>query len=200
MSQMRLVGFYAAVAVTLWGCSSAAPRSSSAGPRSPTDRGTSSSPGVIAAELTQSPAGCPGPLPQVHSGQAGGFFGSTPLSGGIYARLDKATGAFQASQAPRTQYGFRIKVLWVVAAHQASPVSLKGFNANTGAPILISLANISDRPSASVALDPLHPGTPSSHRGNSEFPSYLYFPSAGCYRLQADWSNGSWTMGFGFGS
>lgn len=51
---------------------------------------------------------------------------------------------------------------------------------------------------AEPRLDPSHPGAVSEGDWK-EFPSYLYFPRAGCYALRARWPGGEWDLGFGFG-
>lgn len=52
----------------------------------------------------------------------------------------------------------------------------------------------------SVTFDPDRPGIPPQDGSLKEFPSYLLFPSAGCYLLEATWATGTWRLGFGFGS
>jgi hypothetical protein len=123
--------------------------------------------------------------------------GQPPIWAGFYARFDADTNAFHAMQAPRKKDGWRIKVLWVIEPGGSTPVTLSGRNLVTGAPLQfeIGVGSVSESP----VLDPRHPAIPIQDGNWKEFPSYLYFPSAGCYVLSASWSGGSWEMGFGFG-
>jgi hypothetical protein len=52
-------------------------------------------------------------------------------------------------------------------------------------------------PMARVLFDPKLGGTECDGWGN--FPSYGYFPSAGCYSLVMQSDRGNWRLGFGFG-
>jgi len=54
-------------------------------------------------------------------------------------------------------------------------------------------------PSTVAMFDPEDPAIPVTHEGWREYPSYAYFPSAGCYLLTATWTGGSSELGFGFG-
>ncbi len=57
-----------------------------------------------------------------------------------------------------------------------------------------------DSPATAATLDPANPGVPiTSPRAYREFPSYGYFPGAGCYVLQATWGRGAWRIVVGVG-
>jgi hypothetical protein len=48
-------------------------------------------------------------------------------------------------------------------------------------------------------LDPASPGVPPTSDGYKDFPSYLYVPQAGCYMVEAKWTDGHWRLVFGLG-
>jgi hypothetical protein len=103
---------------------------------------------------------------------------------GFYARL-KTPDSFHVSDAPRTQFGYRIKVLWVMTSEQKDPVSVTGAT-TSGEEVVFEVEG--EPASAEAVLDPEAPGTVPENRKWKEFPSYLYFPRAGCYRLEVEWA------------
>jgi hypothetical protein len=113
---------------------------------------------------------------------------------GFYARLE-APDAFHVRDVPRTDLGYRIKVLWLMTSAQADPVSVKG-QSDSGDDVWFEIEG--ESPSTDGELNPAMAGT-SSDPDWKELPSYLYFPRAGCYLLEVAWRGGSWTIGFGFG-
>jgi hypothetical protein len=62
----------------------------------------------------------------------------------------------------------------------------------------VKFAEVS-HPSTVATIDPKAPAIPVAHGGWREYPSYAYFPSAGCYLLTATWTDGRSQLGFGFG-
>ena len=155
----------------------------------------------IARRLDASPEGCDGPAP--HYERIARYFGSlaggSPIWGGFYARFDEETNAFHGTQAPLKNDGWRIKVLWVIDPDASTPVTLSGRNTATDAPLKFETSGGGEVATNSPVLDPANPAIPIQDGNWKEFPSYVYFPSAGCYVLSASWSGGSWQMGFGFG-
>ena len=154
----------------------------------------------MARRLNTSPDGCQGPNPEPErvARSFGRVIGGSPIWGGFYARFNEQSNAFVASQAPRTMDGWRIKVLWLIAPDVSTPVSLSGHNVETGAPLRFAIGGAAPATDTPV-LDPAHPAIPVQDERWKEFPSYLYFASAGCYVLTASWSGGSWELGFGLG-
>jgi hypothetical protein len=106
--------------------------------------------------------------------------------------------AYRAPDAPRTRRGFRVKVLWIMDPHQRNPIRIEGTNIRTGGSVWFK-AEDSGPPGSSARLDPDEQGVIIQSDGWREFPSYLYFPGAGCYELVARWSKGSWRLVFGLG-
>jgi hypothetical protein len=152
----------------------------------------------VSAILHPPPKTCEGPAPKSKTvtSNYGALYGRRPAWGGFYADLDLKTRAFHAPDAPRTSLGWRVKVLWIMDPKQNSRVKLGGLNPSTGELIWFEL---SDSPAtAAPVLDPAQPEN-LGDGGWKEYPSYLYFPSSGCYVLEAEWPGGDWQIGFGFG-
>jgi hypothetical protein len=120
---------------------------------------------------------------------------------GAYSSLDVERGAYRAKKdAARTRFGWRIKVLWVLGPSATAVVELTGVNVRTREPIWFEVSD-GGRPAPSATLDPATPGAVSEPGSPwKEFPSHLYFPSAGCYRLHVESVDGGWDLAFGFGS
>lgn len=159
---------------------------------------------TVAKHLGPPPQGCPGPPPRRRAVGPRYFrplVGGSPLWGGFYAKLDRRANAYSTgANVRRVRYGWRIKVLWLIEPTTTTSVTLSGSNTTTGQPLYFETGGVQPRgPSARLALDPSYPAIPVQHGRWKEFPSYLFAPSAGCYRLTASWAGGSWALGFGFG-
>jgi hypothetical protein len=188
----------------LAGCTSSAPAPglTRAGPSQPVVSPSVTanfSPPVVATDLDAAPGGCPGPRPLLRAVAAayGGLFGSGPLRGGAYARLDTRTNSFHAPDARRTRLGWVIKILWLMRPDQAQPVTIEGSGSSTEGHVVFEPSDAD--PALMARLDPAGPGVPPEKGHWLEYPSYTYFPRAGCYRLSARWAGGGWDLGFGFG-
>jgi hypothetical protein len=132
------------------------------------------------------------------AGPYGELIGRGPVWGGFYTPHPPSHGGiFASSDAPRTHFGWRIKVLWVMQAHNQAPVTIEGQNVRTGAALWFEPSNAEAGPAA--MLNPAQPGAPSENPGWLNFPSYLYFPGAGCFTLATRSAAGGWQMVFGFG-
>ena len=97
--------------------------------------------------------------------------------------------------APRTHFGYRVKVLWIMAPSQDKPVSVTAANIHTGAPVFFDVEDVAQHDVA-VSLDPRRG---SGEGAWKEFPSYMYFDSASCFEITASWTDGSWRLVFGLG-
>jgi hypothetical protein len=186
------------VMVWLVGCTSAQgpdPRTASS---SPTTSPTPESLPVVAGNLTRAPEACDGPVPRPKQvdPRYGRLVGDSPVWGGVYAEFDANTRAYRALDAPRAEYGWRIKVLWLIEPEHGEIIDVRGVNTSTGESLWF--AAVGEDPLTPLVLDPAQ-GAPSESGGWKEFPSYLYFPRAGCYELGATWSGGAWQLGFGLG-
>jgi hypothetical protein len=155
---------------------------------------------VVSRRLGQPPGDCGGPAPRptTVSKEFAPLVGKTPLWAGFYAELDRSKRTYSAHDAPRTEKGWRIKVLWVMKPGNRSIVRVRGANTATGEPTWFAV----DGEDADAVMEAvMDPATPSveGEGGFNEFTSYVYFPRAGCYRLTAESDAATWSLGFGFG-
>jgi hypothetical protein len=163
--------------------------------------------------LAAAPGDCPGITTIVES-QApapyGVLFGTAPLWAGIYSTsFDSATNAFHARYGSyhRTRYGWPLKILWVSSRAYTDPISLSITDLRSGLPILLGIDGQNrDNPNVatltkSAILDGSIPGHPDVEDRplTHEWGSTVYFPRAGCYRLDAAWPGGGWHFVFSFG-
>ncbi|HYU58497.1 MAG TPA: hypothetical protein VEO00_10670 [Actinomycetota bacterium] len=179
MARLLIVRTGLASLVALAACSSGGSPSGTARGSSPT---TAPSTATVVAARLGAPPSCPGAsVPIGTAGPYGEVVGRSPLWGGFYADVDRDAGTFAAPDAPRTASGWRIKVLWVMRAGQESAVTIRGADTETGAALWF---DPDDYPAGPVAtLDPAHPGAGSENPGWLNYPSYLFFPGSGCFRL-----------------
>jgi hypothetical protein len=193
--------WFVAAVIVLTSCSSEArsvlptttpPPTPSASPSLPTP--------LVSLRLGYPPGGCRGPAPRpaTVSKEFAPLVGKTPLWAGFYAELDRSERTYSAHDAPRTEKGWRIKVLWVMKPGNHSIVRVLGTNTRTGEPMWFA---VDGEDADAVTEGVMDPATPSveGEGGFNEFTSYVYFPRAGCYRLTADSDAGTWSLGFGFG-
>ena len=194
----RLTAFATCV-LLLPACTSGGPLTDAAETVSPSAPAATPNPPRVAAKLGPPPANCTGPAPDPRRVVRlyGSLTGERPVWGGIYARYRPEHQAFYASDAPRTRFGYRIKVLWVVHPRQKAPVTVEGRALATGDPVYFDVGGTGS-PEPSAHLDPDEPGTVPEHDWK-EYPSYLFFGRAGCYDLEASWPGGGWRRVFGFG-
>ena len=157
----------------------------------------------VASHLTSAPEGCPGApsIPTKVARFVGPVVGGSPLWGGFYARFDPKANTYRDGEVRRTERGWALKVLWLIEPGASTPVTLTGANVLTKAPLSFHAGGVAPaKPATTLVLDPQHPAVPQLHGQWKEFPSELFFPSSGCYRLNASWVGGAWAMGFGFGN
>ena len=154
----------------------------------------------VAPKLGPAPRDCPGPYarPRKVAAAYGFLVGGTPLWAGMYAPHERSDRAYRAADAPRTRFGFRVKVLWVMRPASDATVTISGRNLSTDAPLRFEVEELGDEGSGTeVRLDPHLGGTGES--GWKEFPSYVFFDRAGCFELRAASTDGAWRIRFGFG-
>ena len=152
---------------------------------------------TVARRLARAPKDCPGPEPQhrLIAQHLAPLIGNKVVAAGFYARFDEPD-ALHASDSPRTRYGYRVKVLWAMPARQ--PLAVRVAGRGGGDRLWFNLSE-GGAPSATLLLDPeVTPPSIENPRWR-EFPSYLYFPAAGCYVLEASWGDGRWSIGIGLG-
>ena len=154
----------------------------------------------VSRVLEPAPSDCAGPAPTLErvSKNFGKVTGGHPLWAGIYGGYHRPTNRFRAADAPRTRHGWRIKILWLMHPRARAPSRVSGVNTATGEPVLFDV-EASGRPTPRAVFDPREPGAPRQNGRWGEWPSYAFFPRAGCYELKARSPEGRWKLGFGFG-
>lgn len=156
----------------------------------------------VSPRLTSAPTTCPGPKPHLErvTPSVAPAIGREPVWGAFYARLDPKTGALHmVGKVPRTRYGWRDKVIWLVASHRKGVIRLRGHNLTTGTALRFKVL-LSGQGVTTVGL--LNHGKPGAVTNPGEpktFPASIYFPRAGCYALNARWRGGSWRLVVGLG-
>jgi hypothetical protein len=89
-----------------------------------------------------------------------------------------------------------------IQASYKRPVSLSGQNLGDGSPIYFDYNADQGNESSSVTLNspqtPISPGT-TPDGSILVWSVNLYFPSAGCYALHANWATGTWAINFAAG-
>jgi hypothetical protein len=156
---------------------------------------------MVSRHLGTPPTHCgrPAPRPRKVVPLYGPLVGERPVWVGVYASLDVERAAYHAEDATRTHFGWRVKFLWVLGPSATAVVRLTGANVRTGDSIWFEVSDGGD-PTPTGTLDPATPGAVSEPGSPwREFPSYLHFPSAGCYLLQVDSGAAGWNLRFGFG-
>jgi hypothetical protein len=155
----------------------------------------------VAQRLAPAPTDCTGPAPPLTGfGDYGNLAGRAPVWAGFYASFDPAGRRYRIEQdAPRTEYGWRIKVLWVVGPMLEHPARIGGRDLTTGAALWFEIGDEDRAPTPFGVLDPANPGVPPTSAGYKEFPSYVYVPQAGCYAVEAEWTAGRWRLVVGLG-
>jgi hypothetical protein len=145
-------------------------------------------------KLGRPPASCRGSqTTQIQS--VGRAIGESPL---FAADFGRPRAVLHVENGPLTKYGWRVKVLFVLEAGANDPVSVRGRNLRTRRPIWFRVPP--GAPTRAQAFDPAKPPVPPEAGSRwKDFPSYLFLPSAGCYRLEARWAGGSWAKTFAGG-
>jgi hypothetical protein len=115
----------------------------------------------------------------------------------MYAEYEQERHAYRATDAPRTRYGFRVKVLWVMEPSTEESVTISGANLGNSTPLWIEVEDAGAGRATRATLEPHLAGI--GEGGWREFPSYVYFDEAGCFELRASSAEGSWRLRFGFG-
>lgn len=152
--------------------------------------------------LAATPSNCPGPKPHPKqvTQSVGRVFGRKPVWAGPYGMLDPKSGALQLVAAPPyTRYGWRDKVLWLVASHYTGVIRLRGHSLSSGRPLRFSVELSGEGIKTYGLLNHGRPGAVSNPGEPKQFPSYIYFPKAGCYAISASWRHGRWKVVLGLG-
>jgi hypothetical protein len=96
---------------------------------------------------------------------------------------------------PHTDLGWRVKTLWVVAKQLRAPVTVR-LGGLAGERMRVQFGGV--RTYTSFHLDPEDPRA--FHDPEmADFPSYAYYPKAGCYFVDAAWPGGATRVFVGVG-
>ena len=171
------------------GCACASGDSSGAAPTA------AANPRPVDRVLGPAPPSCGAPplRRQLVSREFAPLLGARPAWFGPYLTVERRRARMRILRdAPRTRHGWRVKFLWVVDRRAArGTVTVRGADAK-GRALYFELED--GRPGDTAKLDP------AEGAGDLvDIPSYLHFPGAGCYTLEARWRGGRWRLRFAAG-
>lgn len=157
------------------------------------------------AQLGPLPKDCPsGPAPQIISTDFGPAAGANPVWVGAGNFRNQAPLALiwdpTAAQFNHEQYGWGHKFLYVVATSYQGMVTIHGANLSDGSPVYLNAQDaVTTDTSTTLVLDTRSPTIANRGPQWTQFPGGLTIPKAGCYSLEATWSDASWRITFAAG-
>lgn len=200
MDRLRRLAIITALtlAVAIGGCE-AGGDSETSPPPAPTT--AAPEPPRPARRLAVAPSDCRGPAPRmVAFADYGNLIGTSPVWAGVYAGFDRSNQSYHLEpDAPRTEHGWRVKILWVLGPKLDRPARAVGREVGGGQSLWFEVEDRDDEPAPVAILNPATPGVPATGDAYKEFPSYAYVPKAGCYLLEAHWPAGKWRLVVGLG-
>jgi hypothetical protein len=156
-------------------------------------------PTLLAPALAEPPTNCTN-LATVHDPWPGNPQSMAPVVGGgpVWATLPPVVHIAPNGSPTYTPYGWSWKVIWEVGPNYPHSIALRAMRVSDQTPLWFEFDG---PPTTTPTLDPAHPSHPVSKLGDDwrEWGSYLYVPTAGCYRLQALWLEGTWELTFAAG-
>jgi len=154
------------------------------------------------------PTSCPGLGPTPMSIPPGAAYsaplvGAAPLWVAPYLKVDATHGIWRFTQ----RLGWRVrgvwpnKFLWITNRAQSSPIVVTITDLRTSAPLHITVSGTYRASGTSATLDPRRPGHPDTDDKpeTHQWGSTVFFPAAGCYRLDGVWQGGAVEVVFSFG-
>ncbi len=137
-------------------------------------------------------------------GLQGEWVGESPFWLGLYLRRDPSTSVWRyaTNLLPlKGNDGWAVKFVWLVARTIKNPVRVSITDLASGRPLSITIVGTYTERSATTLLDPARPSHPDvpDKPNTHEWGSYVVFPRASCYRLDARWPQGFWSLVFSFG-
>ncbi len=131
------------------------------------------------------------------------WVGDSPFWLGPYLRRDPGTSVWRyTTNLPlKGSDGWAVKFVWLLARTITNPVRLSITDLASGRPLSITIVGTYTERSAAPLLDPGRPSHPDvpDKPSTHEWGSYVVFPRASCYRLDAQWPQGFWSLVFSFG-
>lgn len=176
-------------------------------PATPTPPPTPTPFGGNLARLGPLPISCSpgGPAPQNISPDFGPAVGANPvwMGAGAFRKLGPLVLQWSPSDAVdnHDQYGWSHKFLIVVATSYQGIVTLHGTNMSDGSPVSFGAQDaVTTGKATTLVLDTRSPTIANRNDQWTQFPGGLDIPKAGCYRLEAQWQRGSWSITFAAGT
>lgn len=155
------------------------------------------------AQPGRAPRTCPGIGPTPTStppGFQGTWVGESPFWLFPYLRRDQSVSVWRYSMdiGLKGSDGWSVKVIWLLARTVTGTARVSITNLASSRRLSITIGGTR---STAPLLDPSRPGHPDvdSKPDTHEWGSYVVFPRAGCYRLEAQWPQDSWRLIFSFG-
>ncbi len=136
-------------------------------------------------------------------GLQGLWVGVSPFWIGPYLKRDPNVSVWRYATEPglKGNDGWAVKFAWELAQTVTRPVRISITNLASGRPLSITIHGTYTERSNGPLLDPARPSHPDVPEKpyTHEWGSYVVFPEAGCYRLDAQWPESSWSLVFAFG-
>jgi hypothetical protein len=158
------------------------------------------------AQPRVAPITCPGIGPTPTSrppGLQGTWVGESPFWLGPYLERDPNVSVWRYMQdiGLKGNDGWSVKFLWLLARTVKGPTRISITDLGSGRPLSITIGGSYVERSTTPLLDPARPSHPDEpdKPDTHEWGSYVVFPRAGCFRLDARWPEGSWRLVFSFG-
>jgi hypothetical protein len=166
-------------------------------------------PTPLGGRLGPAPATCAAMLPQqtftMASGFGGGFSDPLSFSGGAPVWELGLYSPLQAGQlSPDSPYP-SFKVMWIVGPNVTAPVTLRGHDVHTGAPLWFQIYPSNSLPitdpntqslyTTDAVLDARAPNRGSTDNSKGHWGIWgigLVPLAAGCYELEVSWASGQW--------
>jgi len=158
------------------------------------------------AKPRPAPTTCPaiGPTPtSTPPGLEGTWVGASPFWFDPYLELDPATSVWHyfADMGLKGRDGWSVKVIWLLARTLTEPARISIKSLGSGRPLWITIGGSYTERSTAPRLDPARPSHPDvpAKPYTHEWGSYVVFPQAGCYAVEAQWPGESRRLVFAFG-
>jgi hypothetical protein len=129
--------------------------------------------------------------------------GATPFWLDPYLKRDPDVSVWRYTTRPglKGNDGWAVKFIWLAAKTITGPARVSITGVASGRPLSITIVGTYIDRSTAPLLDPNRPSHPdvAERPDTHEWGSYVVFPRAGCYALDARWPQGSRRLVFSFG-
>jgi hypothetical protein len=154
----------------------------------------------VATEMRSAPTNCgPSPEPVKISEHYGPVLGAWPIWGTLAYGSGPMKGVIsmpkENARDAKLPGWWLQRVLWLVKTSYTGEVRLRGYNVDDQSPMYFSFTVDNNRPTAVAVLNPAKPGAWAAGSDQfANFPSWVWVSKAGCYKIEAEWNNGSWSQ------